>query len=358
METLKEQAVSLSQKKYEELVQKHWETTRDIHFHEKLGTPYWIDAAKKAKVDPKNDLDSLQDFFDSPISLCDESVLKVKPITDFIPKSANKGSVSILTSSGCMGKKKEVAWSEAGLEYAANYANYCFDRVGIPKNIDWVVQGPYGIFQGVVRRALAKRGGLIHSAGVETRNLKIHFADIKSEEDFKNNQFLQITLGPAIEFTCDILAKEKIGGLVTAIQLLPSIVSAKGFENIQAIYLSGMEIPKEMYKFWREKLPHIKFISSFGHHNLGFSYSTPFPDEPYYSPSPLSEIYVVNEKDPYSLVGYGKRGRHKIVRMDPAFLWSQLDRDYSIRVAPQEEFKWSGIKDVKPSFEEGYKCDK
>lgn len=355
MKTLEKQAWLLSQKEYEEFAQNHWETVRDIHFDVKSGTPYWVNAAKEAKIDPKNDLDTLQDFLDSPISLCDESVLKVRSITEFIPKSLQKSDISILTSSGSVGKKKEVAWSEDGLEYAAKYANYCFDRMGIPRNIDWVVQGPYGIFQGVVRKALVKRGGLIHSAGVETRNLKIHFADIKSEEDFENNQFLQITLGPAIEFTKDTLAKEKIGGLVTAIQLLPSIVSAKGFENIQAIYLSGMEIPKEMYKFWREKLPHIKFISSFGHHNLGFSYSTLFPDEPYYSPSPLSEIYVVNENDPYSLVDYGKRGRHKIVRMDPAFLWSQLDRDYSVRVAPQEEYKWDGIKDVKPSFEELHK---
>ena len=347
---LDKQAWLLSQKEYEEFSQKHWETIRDIHFDKELGTPYWINVSKKAKIDPKNDLDTLQDFLNNPISLCDENVLKEKPISYFIPQSAFRSSTSILTSSGSVGKKKEVAWSESGLDYAAEYANYCFDMIGISRGIDWIVQGPYGIFQGVVRRALGNRGGLIHSAGLETRNLKIHFANIKSEEDFRNNQFLQITLGPAIEFTYDTLAKEKIGGLVTAIQLLPALASAKGFENIEAIYLSGMEIPKEMYKFWRGQLPHIKFISSFGHHNLGFSYSTPFPDEPYYSPSPLSEIYIVNEKDPYSLVGYGERGRHKIVRMDPAFLWSQLDRDYSVRVPPQEEFKWDGIKDVKPIF--------
>jgi len=351
MNTLEKQAWLLSQKGYGEQIQEHWEAVRDINFDEKSGAPYWVKAAKEAGINPKNDLDTLQDFFCSPISLCDESILKVKPITEFIPKSVQKGSTSILTSSGSMGKKKEVAWSETALNYAADYANYCFDRMGIPRSIDWVVQGPYGIFQGVVRRALEKRGGLIHSAGVETRNLKRHFASLKNEEEFSSNQYLQATLGPAIEFTQDILAKEKIGGLVTAIQMLPLFVNFEGFENIEAIYFSGMEIPEEMYKFWRGKLPHIKFISSFGHHNLGFSYSTPFEDEPYYPPSPLSAIYVTDKNDPNRIVGYGERGRHKILRADYAFLWSQLDRDYSVRVAPQEEFKWDGIKDAKPSFE-------
>ena len=351
MKTLERGAWLLSQNEYEAFLQQHWINIRDIHFDENFGTPYWINAAKEAKIDPKNDLDTLQDFLDSPISLCNEDILKVKPISHFIPKSSQLSNVSILTSSGSVGKKKEVVWSEAGLEYAAEYASYCFDRMRIRRNIDWVVQGPYGIFQTVVRKALAKRGGLIHSAGVETRNLKIELAKIKSEEDFKSNQFLQITLGPAIEFTYDMLAKEKIGGLVTAIHFLSMLVSAMGFGNIEAIYLSGMEMPKEMYKFWKEKLPHIKFITSFGHHNLGFAYSTPLPDEPYYPPSPLSLVYIVKENNPYSLVGYGERGRHRILRMDEYFLWSQLDRDYSIRVQPQEEFKWDGFKDSIPTFE-------
>lgn len=351
MKTLEKKAWLLSQKEYEILLQQHWEAIRNKHFDENSGTPYWINTAKEAGIDPNNDLDTLKDFLDSPISLCDENVLKDKSIRYFIPKSSQLSNVSILTSSGSVGKKKEVAWSEAGLEYAAEYANYSFDRMGIRKNIDWIVQGPYGIFQTVVRRALAKRGGLIHSAGVETRNLKIELAKIKSEEDFKSNQFLQISLGPAIEFTYDTLAKEKIGGLITAIHFLSTLVGAKGFENVEAIYLSGMEMPKEMYNSWKNKLPHIKFITSFGHHNLGFAYSTPLPDEPYYTSSPLSLVHIVKENDPYSLVGYGKRGRHKILRMDPAFLWSQLDRDYSTRVAPQAEYKWDGFRDSIPTFD-------
>jgi len=344
----------LTEKEYKLLVQEHWQTVRDIHFDEKSGTPYWINAAKKEGIDPKNDLDTLEDFFNSSISLCDENILKVESIKYFIPKSIlndyNNNYTSIFTSSGSMGKKKEVAWSETALDYIADYANHCLDRVGIRRGINWIIQGPYGLFQDTVRRTIAKRGGLIHSAGVETRNLKKEFTSIRTPEDFKNSQFMNIVFGPSIEFIQDVLAKEKIGGLVTAIQLLPNLVNACGFENIEAIYFSGMDIPKEMYKLWKEKLPHMKFIHSFGHHNLGFSYSTPFEGEPYYPPFPVSAIYIVDQDDPYHIVGYGQRGRHKILRMEPAFLWSQLDRDHSIRVPPQKEFKWDGFKDVKPSF--------
>ncbi len=247
-----------------------------------------------------------------------------------------------------MGKKKEVPWTDIGLNYASDYASYMFDKSGISRDIDWIVQGPYGIWQETVYRTLTKRNGIVHSAGIESRGIKKYFAEIKSPEEFEENIPLQVTIGPASEFTADILIKEKIKGIATAPSNIPSIANLPGFENVEAIYLSGMEIPKEQYESWRKNFPHIRFISSFGHHQLGFSYNPPLQFETYYPPSPLSLIYVVDKNNPNRVVEYGERGRHKILRMDDVSLWCQLDRDYSQRVPPQGELKWDGIKDVQP----------
>jgi hypothetical protein len=343
-----------SDKEYDGLFQSHWERIRDIHFNENTGTEYWLNKSKEEGIDPRNDLDTVNDFMNSRLSLCDEGAFKERPVRYFLPKSLQNnlnGDVKVYASSGSVNNKKEVPWDTSSLDYSADYANYCFDRLGVRRDIDWIVQGPYGIFQDVIRKELENRGALVHSAGLETRNIKKAFASVRSMEDFQNNQFLQTVMGPAIEFTQDTLAKEKIGGMVTAIQMLPAISRFKGFENIEAIYLSGMEIPKGDYDYWKGKLSNVKFVHSFGHHNLGFSYSTPFEDEPYFPPSPLSQVYIVDRDDPFTSVGYGSRGRHKILRMSPSLLWSQLDRDYSTRIAHQEEFRWDGFKDVRPTFE-------
>jgi len=344
---LKQSAWELSQTEYEETLQDHWETVRKIHFDRDSGTPYWISKAKKYGINP-NGFHTLQDFLDSSISLCDEEEIKAKPISHFIPKSTKRSGLRVFTSSGSVGKKKEVPWTDIGLDYASDYACHMFDRNGISRGIDWIVQGPYGIWQETVYRIITKRDGVVHSAGIESRGIKKLFAEISSPEDFAKNMPLQVTVGPASEFTADIMLKEKVEGLATALANLPSVVGLPGFENIKAIYLSGMELPKEQYDHWREALPHIKFISSFGHHQLGFSYNPPSQYETYYPPSPLSLIYVVRSSNPHELVNYGERGRQKILRMDDVLLWCQLDRDYSIRVSPQGEWKWDGIKDVQP----------
>lgn len=348
---LERPAWAVSNEEYESLLQQHWEMVRSIHFDKNSGTPYWLNKAQEYDINP-NSLHTLQDFLDSPISLCEESEINQKPISYFIPKSTNRHGLRIFTSSGSVGKKKEVPWTDIGLNYVSDYANYMFDKSGISRGIDWIVQGPYGIWQEAVYKILTKRDGLVHSAGIESRGIKKHFAEIKSPEDFAKNIPLQVTIGPASEFTADTMVKEKIKGIATALAVLPSIVSLPGFENIETIYLSGMELPKEQYEFWRKSLPHIKFISSFGHHQIGYAYNLPSQYETYYSPSPLSLIYVVDKNNPNRVVEYGERGRHKTLRMDNVFLWCQLDRDYSERVPPPKELKWDGIKDVQPLFED------
>jgi hypothetical protein len=337
----------VSDKEYESLIQKHWEMVRGIHFDKNSGTPYWINKAQEYNINP-NSLRTLQDFLDSPIGLCEESEINQKPISYFIPRSTNRYGLRIFTSSGSMGKKKEVPWTDIGLNYASDYASYMFDKTGISRDIDWIVQGPMGIWQETIYKTITKRNGIVHSAAIESRNIKRYFNEIRSPEDFAKNIPLQTMLGPASEFTADTMLKEKIKGIATAIQNLPPIVNLPGFDNVEALYFSGMEIPKDQYEFWRGRLPHIKFISSFGHHQLGFSYNPPSQFETYYTPSPLSLVYIVDKDNPKRLVEYGERGRHKILRMDDVYLWCQLDRDYSERVPPQGELKWDGIKDVQP----------
>ncbi len=85
----KKPAWLISNKEYEGLIQEHWEMVRDAHFNKSSGTPYWINKLQEHGINP-NSLHTLQDFLNSPISLCDESMINQKPISYFIPKSTSR----------------------------------------------------------------------------------------------------------------------------------------------------------------------------------------------------------------------------------------------------------------------------
>jgi hypothetical protein len=137
--------------------------------------------------------------------------------------------------------------------------------------------------------------------------------------------------------------------------MLPSLMKAEGFENVRAIYLSGMEVPYEQLKYWRKLLPNKTFLTSYGHHQLGLCFAHPkFEIPTYYPPAPVSLIYVVDPENPLRMVKYGERGRVRLVRMDESLLWVQTERDYAERVKPYGEIKWDGIRDVVPTFPRKY----
>lgn len=340
----------VSNKEYQDLLQEHWEKIRDLHFKE---TPYWIDRAKKYGIKPES-LYTLKDFLNHPISLCDESELKEKSFEYFIPEvvlKTKKNKIGIYTSSGSTGKKKNAPWDDDAFNYNSRFLNYILDLYEIPKDLNFLIAGPSfpAPFQPIMEKLAKERNGLIYFAPIETRELKTYFATIDpSKLDIKNDPFLNARLSPAIEYQLDILGKEKIGFLGTALFSLPLFIEAKGFENVKMVYCGGMEIPLEQYKYWKKELEAMdkKFVTSYGHYMFGLIFDVHDEKPTYYPPSPLSLLYVVKEDDPYGFVDYGKRGRVRFLRMSEALLWSQIERDYAERVAPQGEFKWDGVRNI------------
>jgi len=337
---------------YAGLESRYWEYIRDIHFDEKTGSNFWLDRAKEFKLNPSQERMTLQEFLEHKISHFDEDVLRPHPCDYFIPRSTRKTDVEVHTSSGSVGAKKETYWTKQALAYLAHYGDYMFDLHHVPRDIDWLVTGTL-LFYRVVNDIVNRRGGLVHVDLLQTRGFKRFITDAANlpPEEVSRTPFYQLTINPMMEFYSNVLGREKIGGMVVALFMLPACVSLPGFQCIRAIYLSGTQIPSAELKHWRNQLPDKIFLTSYGHHQLGLCFAHPDFEVPaYYPPAPVSLIFVVDPEEPLRLVEYGQRGRIRLLRMDEALLWVQTERDFGVRVSPHKTLHWDGVSDVKVAW--------
>lgn len=338
---------------YHRLEQDYWSYIRDLHFDPKEGSPFWLDRVQQFRVNPSKEGMSLQEFIKHPISHFDEDVLRKHPWHYFVPRSIRKQDIEAHTSSGSVAAKKETYWSKDALEYATRYGDYIFDLYGTPRDIDWLVTGTI-LFYRIVKGIVDRRGGLVYADLVQTRESKrsLEGALGLPPDQLVETPLYQQRVRPVIEYYRDTLQREHIGGLVAVLFMLPAVVEAPGFENVKVIYLSGMAVPLEQLRHWRQLLPDRRFITSYGHHQAGLCFAHPDFDIPtYYPPAPLSLIYVVQPDNPFQPVKHGERGRIRLLRMDQALLWVQTERDFGERVGPHASLKWDGVRDVKSAWD-------
>ena len=349
-----------SQNEYKELQRKCWEEIRDLHFGEN-GSPYWVKKAKHFGIDYRKDLPDLESFLMQEISVCDERDLKEKPEEYFIPeKTLKEKPVHRMTSSGSTtGEKKVSFWTDEGLSYNAKHLAKVAKLYGVKEGMKWVVTGPSypAPFEPLMEKlVLREMRGDLYFVPVETEQLKKKIAELPQQEltleKLLANPYFEARLGPVWRETVKYLNTRKVNFLGTTLFMLPDLEKQKGFENIKFVYVGGMEIPKEAYKFWKARLEEQgkKLITSYGHYIFGLFFDLPNAELTYYSAAPQSFLYVTEEQDLFKLVKYGERGRIRYLKMDEAMLWCQQERDFAQRVKPNEYFSWDGAKQIEAKF--------
>jgi hypothetical protein len=347
----------------------YWEKIRDLNFDEGEGAPYWIKKAEKFNVNPKKDLETIEDFLFNEISICDEADIEKYPIEYFIPKRIlNERSFIPMTSSGSVNKKKTVPWSMEAIKENGRHEAKILRLYGVKERINYLFAGPSdpAPFKYIMDALVEEMKGTIYFAPVETRELKRYFAehpdvafemskidDMKKLREFiSKDPFLKARVDPPLEYTDEILRKEKVEFLGTLLFWLPALEKHESFKNVKYVYIGGMEIPVELYKYWKGKLEADgkKLLTSYGHHRFGVFFDLPGQELTYYPSAPLSFLYVTEKEDPFKLVKYGERGRIRYLSLDKAMLWCQQERDYAERVAPNEYFSWDGVKQIEAKF--------
>ena len=341
--------------------EEYWEWIRNLHFDESNGSPYWVERAKKFGINPKKDLETLESFLLSEISICDENELKIRTDEYFIPKKTLKEKpIHRLTSSGSTsGEKKVSYWTDEGLSHNSKHLAKVAKLYGVEEKMKWIVTGPSypAPFQPLMENlVLREMRGDLYFVPIETQHLKKKIAEIPPQElDLKkllSIPYFEARLKPVWDETVKYLNTRKIDFLGTTLFMLPHLEEQEGFENVKFVYVGGMEIPFELYKFWKNRLEQEgkKLITSYGHYIFGLFFDLPSNELTYYSAAPQSFLFVTEEQDPFKFVKYGERGRVRYLKMDEAMLWCQQERDYAERVGPNEYFEWDGVKQIKAKF--------
>ncbi len=329
-----------SSEEYKEHTQKYWEWVRDIHFSM---TPYWIKKAKKENLNVKKDLETLEDFVNQEISICDKKDIIEKPFNYFIPEvlwNNNKEEIYIIRSSGTTGPKSHYFWWDGSIDYCANFFDYILNLHNVPTNLSWFVTGTYGLLPGIMRKLIKKRKGCIDYIPIEAKGIKHSL----SEGDMEKLTSIP-SLSVMIEESFNTL-RRGVDVFCTIFPLLHLFENAQGFDKVKVIYL-GIGIQHNDLQMLQKKYKDKKFFNTYGNSNTGVFPNISTEALIYYPPAPLSYMYVVDDNDTFKVVKYGERGRLRNLKMDQFFLWCELqDRDYAERYLPNKEFKWDGIKEV------------
>ncbi|MCJ7429378.1 MAG: hypothetical protein MUP66_03220, partial [Candidatus Nanohaloarchaeota archaeon QJJ-5] len=169
-----------------------------LHFHEEYGSQYARDLEDKLHADEglveqygeDFDVPAVLDGYDDLVDvfspdMIDEDILYEQQATYFVPdvflddrgRIEDPKQFDLSESSGNTGPKKVSMWSKQVSDYVADWYEFNVRRGAEPEG-DWLVNGPYGLFQKHHETFTGQLGGSMHFMGLETRGLKGELKDL------------------------------------------------------------------------------------------------------------------------------------------------------------------------------------
>lgn len=321
-----------------------------LEFHSKH-TPYWKRKFEDKKIKPKDIIDR---NFNSIISNLlnylevDQEDLRNRWL-DFLPQSEDVKNLRISQSSGTTGKRKFCYWSSEYINTLVDYLDFYLDKIyRVPRKVNAIIHGPYGVFQSVNQRLINKRGGIPYAISIETSGLKPIFESVSPE---KLKGVVYQYFKPLIEDTKRYLECDK------NIQFLRSgwmflYLFDELFENrennIKYVMTSGMNYSLQQHQLLSSKWKIV--IPSYGYFAFGDALGIFENGElSYYPPFPYALFSVVNEEN--EVVKYGEIGNPAfIIARKECFLVIKEKDEIAKKAIENQYFKWEGISNPRREF--------
>lgn len=322
----------------------HLENIVSLHTGNR-GAPLWKKKFKEKNLKPR-DICDLEDLLShlgpvDPQILVDQPLL-LKPEYLKRPLQAN--------SSGTDDKKKTVFLSDKTVNVIIKYSDYVLSHVyNLGKNVNWLIQGPYGIFERTMIDLVRSRGGTPYFCGLETRGQK------KIAEEFGRTRDMQMFkqhFAPVIEYSQQALGFDKnIKVLRTASPFalffdeLFGDIYRKGME---ALVISGMNFSPQIFDnlktMWKKVIP------SYGYFASGDAYHIPIANDNdlnYYPNWPFVVFEVTDEDNKF--VKYLEEGHTTIFVLRDDLLLISKEREFATKIPPTRwdnsyYFPWDGIR--------------
>ncbi len=327
--------------------------TREVvewHFNPETGCTFWLDWARKAGWDPRQEVKSYDDL--DKFGFFQDEWLRGGPVQRWVPKGYAGRPVFTFETGGSTGvPKSRIAIEDFRIDYEMFSATLPDDA--FPKGADWLHVGPSGPrrLRLAVEHLAQYRGGICFMVDLDPRWVikLIRMGEMRQMELYKQHVIDQaLTL---------LKAHGNIQCLFITPKLLEALCEKVSLKKlgIKGIFCGGTEMTPQWVRFAVEELLEgIYFAPTYGNTLMGLATHRPVSKDDgyaivYYPPSPRAMVEVVDPDEPTRIVGYGETGRARLTTLTKEFFMPRfLERDECEREAPYEKYPWDGVRNVRP----------
>ena len=325
------------------------------HFNPDTGCSFWLDWARQAGWDPRQQVQSFADLNKFPHF--EDDWLRGGPVRRWMPKAYADRPTFVFETGGTTGiPKSRVTQADFRIDYEL-FSDTLPDEF-FPKGSNWLMLGPSGPrrLRLAVEHLAQHRGGICFCVDLDPRWViklikKGWMEHLKAYQDHVIDQALTI-LSASHDIKCMFATPKLLESLASRLEENGSSLKESG---ITGIFAGGTEFTPQWNRFAHEELLEgIYMTPTYGNTLMGLAASPPSGPETgykitYYAPQPRAVLQVVDVDDPEKLVGYGETGRVMLTTLTREFFVPRFqERDEGEREPPCEQYPWDGVSGVRP----------
>jgi hypothetical protein len=320
------------------------------HFDPATGCPFWLEWARGAGWDPRNEIGGYDDL--DRFGPFEDEWLRGGPVRRWVPRAYADRPIYVFETGGSTGvPKSRISIDDFRIDYEM-FSDRLSDE-HFPRGRDWLMVGPSGPrrLRLAVEHLAQHRGGICFMVDLDPRWVikLLKMQQVEMAELYKRHVIDQaLTL---------LRAHDTIECLFTTPKLLEALCERVSLKRlgIRGIFCGGTEMTPQFHRFAVEELlDGVYFAPTYGNTLMGLA--THKPPEPqdewaiiYYPPAPRAMMEVVDPDRPDRVVGYGQAGRVRLTTLTKEFFMPRfLERDEAEREAPCETYPWDGVRNVRP----------
>lgn len=321
------------------------------HFSPETGCPFWLDWAKQAGFDPRQEVRSFADLLAKFPHFKDESLRDEQPEV-WVPAAFKGRPYNIFETGGTTGMPKQrIGWNDYKVDYE-EFSGKVSDA-HFPRGGAWLMVGPTGPrrLRLAIEHLANFRGSPCYFVDLDPRWVKKVIANRQAEQ-------ARTYMDHVVEQAVILLKHRKISALFTTPKLLEALAEKVDLyeAGIRGVFCGGTTMAPQYVRFIVEEVleGRIGFYPTYGNTLMGLAASVPLRPQDnfsitYYAPQPRAVLRVVDPQNTSQLKGYGEWGRVELTTLTKEFFMPRfLERDEAIRREPRAPYAWDGVAEVRP----------
>ena len=320
------------------------------HFNPETGCPFWLDWAKTASWDPRQEIKGYADL--DRFGEFQDEWLRGGPVRRWVPKGFAGQPVYTFETGGSTGvPKSRINITDFRTDYE-RFSDTLSDEK-FPKGADWLMVGPTGPrrLRLAIEHLAQYRGGICFMVDLDPRWVikLIKMGEMEMMELYKRHVIDQALT--------HLKAHDGIKCLFTTPKLLEALCERISLKKagITGVFCGGTEMTPQFHRFAVEELMEgAYFAPTYGNTLMGLATHKPAMPEDnwaviYYPPLPKAMIEIVDPDQPTRIVDYGQTGRVRLTTLSKEFFMPRfLERDEAEREPPCDLYPWDGVRNVRP----------